>query len=128
MFFGTCRPQRARARCVYPDDGGGVGREQFATGASSLGTYCQVKWPSSEVTPSLLGSDRPAFASTIQPYVRHSHYEWTNPNGLIVKTGVTTGPLVEVFGSLTSGDQIAARGMTNCGLEPKWCKGDKISS
>ena len=37
--------------------------------------------------------------------VRNGKTEWVD-----VKTGVTSGPLVEVFGDLKAGDDVAARG------------------
>ncbi len=37
--------------------------------------------------------------------VRNGKTEWVD-----VKTGLTSGPLVEVFGDLQAGDEIAARG------------------
>jgi hypothetical protein len=37
--------------------------------------------------------------------VRDGKTEWVD-----VRTGLTTGPLVEVFGALQAGDQIAGRG------------------
>ena len=37
--------------------------------------------------------------------VRGGRTEWVD-----VKTGLTSGPLVEVFGDLTAGDEVAARG------------------
>jgi membrane fusion protein (multidrug efflux system) len=77
-------------------------------GRLAPGTYCQVKWPVRRSGPSLLvptGSVANTTGRTFVIRVTNGHTEWVD-----VKTGVTAGPLVEVFGSLKPGDQIAARG------------------
>jgi membrane fusion protein, multidrug efflux system len=72
------------------------------------GTFCQVKWPVRRTTPSLLvpnGSVASTTGRTFVIRVRRGRTEWVD-----VKTGLTSGPLVEVFGDLMAGDEIAARG------------------
>jgi multidrug efflux pump subunit AcrA (membrane-fusion protein) len=107
MFFGTV------ARSAHALD---VSTRTMAVeldvnnrdGRLAPGTYCQVKWPVKRSKPSLLvptGSVASTTSRTFVIRITNGQTEWVD-----VKTGVTTGPLVEVFGSLTSGDQIAARG------------------
>ena len=77
-------------------------------GRLAPGTFCQVKWPVRRTAPSLLvpsGSVASTTGRTFVIRVRDGRTEWVD-----VKTGLTSGPLVEVFGDLKAGDQIAARG------------------
>lgn len=72
------------------------------------GTYCQVRWPLRRTGPSLLvptGSVASTTDRTFVVRVRNNRIEWID-----VKTGVASGPLVEVFGDLHAGDEVAARG------------------
>jgi multidrug efflux pump subunit AcrA (membrane-fusion protein) len=67
-----------------------------------------VKWPVKRSKPSLLvptGSVASTTGRTFVIRISNGQTEWVD-----VKTGVTTGPLVEVFGGLKPGDQIVARG------------------
>lgn len=79
-----------------------------ADGRLAPGTFCQVKWPVRRTAPSLLvptGSVASTTGRTFVIRVRNGRTEWID-----VKTGLTSGALVEVFGDLKAGDQIAARG------------------
>jgi membrane fusion protein, multidrug efflux system len=79
-----------------------------AAGLLAPGTFCQVKWPVRRAMPSLLvpnGSVASTTGRTFVIRVRSGRTEWVD-----VKTGLTSGPLVEVFGDLMPGDEIAARG------------------
>jgi membrane fusion protein, multidrug efflux system len=77
-------------------------------GRLAPGAFCQVKWPVRRTMPSLLvpnGSVASTTGRTFVIRVRSGRTEWVD-----VKTGLTSGPLVEVFGDLMPGDEIAARG------------------
>jgi RND family efflux transporter MFP subunit len=77
-------------------------------GRLAPGTFCQVQWPVRRTGPSLLvpsGSVANTTGRTFVVRVRNGRTEWVD-----VKTGLGSGPLVEVFGDLRSGDEIAARG------------------
>jgi membrane fusion protein (multidrug efflux system) len=77
-------------------------------GRLAPGTYCQVKWPVRRSGPSLLvptGSVANTTGRTFVVRITNGHTEWVD-----VKTGMTAGPLVEVFGNLKPGEPIAARG------------------
>jgi membrane fusion protein (multidrug efflux system) len=79
-----------------------------ADGRLAPGTFCQVKWSVRRTGPSLLvpnGSVASTTGRTFVIRVRGGRTEWVD-----VKTGLTSGPLVEVFGDLKAGDEIAARG------------------
>jgi membrane fusion protein (multidrug efflux system) len=79
-----------------------------ADGQLAPGTFCQVKWPVRRTAPSLLvpnGSIASTTGRTFVIRVRGGRTEWVD-----VKTGLTSGPLLEVFGDLKPGDEIAARG------------------
>ena len=79
-----------------------------ADGRLAPGTFCQVKWPVRRSTPSLLvpnGSVATTTGRTFVIRVRDGRTEWID-----VKTGLASGPLVEVFGDLKPGDEIAAHG------------------
>jgi RND family efflux transporter MFP subunit len=77
-------------------------------GRLAPGTFCQVSWPVRRTAPSLLVPSGSVAATTGRTFVirvRNGRTEWVD-----VKTGLTSGPLVEVFGDLKPGDEIAARG------------------
>lgn len=72
------------------------------------GTFCQVRWPIRRSGLSLFvpsGSVATTTDRTFVVRIRGGKTEWVD-----VKTGLTSGPLVEVFGDLRAGDEIAGRG------------------
>jgi len=74
----------------------------------SPGTFCQVRWPVRRTSPSLLvprGSIASTTGRTFVIRVRGGRTEWVD-----VKTGLASGTLVEVFGDLRPGDEVASRG------------------
>lgn len=77
-------------------------------GRLTPGTFCQVRWPVSRSGSSLLVPSGSVASTTGRRFVvriRDGKTEWVD-----VKTGISSGPLVEVFGDLRAGDEIAARG------------------
>jgi membrane fusion protein, multidrug efflux system len=77
-------------------------------GRLAPGTFCQVRWPVRRSRPSLFvpsGSLASTTARTFVVRIRNGKTEWVD-----VKKGLTSGPLVEVFGELRAGDEIASRG------------------
>jgi membrane fusion protein (multidrug efflux system) len=72
------------------------------------GTFCEVSWPVRRaydtlfVPASALGSD---LERSFVIRVRNNRAEWVD-----VKTGATSGNLIEVFGDLKAGDEVAVRG------------------
>ena len=77
-------------------------------GRLAPGTFCQVRWPVRRSGPSLFvpsGSLASTTARTFVVRIRNGKTEWVD-----VKKGLTSGPLVEVFGELRAGDEIASRG------------------
>jgi hypothetical protein len=77
-------------------------------GRLAPGTFCQVLWPVRRSGPSLFvpsGSVASTTARTFVVRIRNGQTEWVD-----VKTGLTSGLLVEVFGDLRAGDEIASRG------------------
>jgi membrane fusion protein, multidrug efflux system len=77
-------------------------------GRLAPGTFCQVRWPIRRRAPSLFvpsGSVASTTDRTFVVRVRNGKAEWVN-----VRTGLTAGPLVEVFGDLHAGDEVARRG------------------
>ena len=81
---------------------------QNADGRLSPGTFCQVRWPVRRTGLSLFvpsGSVASTMDRTFVIRVRGGKAEWVD-----VKTGLTAGALVEVFGELKPGDEIAVRG------------------
>ena len=77
-------------------------------GRRAPGTFCQVRWPVRRSGPSLFVPSASVATTTDRTFViriRNGKTEWVD-----VKTGLTSGPLVEVFGDLRAGDEIAARG------------------
>jgi len=72
------------------------------------GTFCQVQWPVRRSAPSLFVPSTSIATTTDRTFVvriRDGKTEWVD-----VKTGLTSGSLVEVFGDLRVGDTIAERG------------------
>jgi RND family efflux transporter MFP subunit len=79
-----------------------------ADGRLAPGVYAQVKWPVRRAKPSLLVPSGSVAATTDRTFVvriRNGRTEWVD-----VRTGLASGALVEVFGDLHAGDQVAARG------------------
>ena len=79
-----------------------------ADGRLAPGTFCQVKWPVRRTALSLLvpnGSVASTTGRTFVIRIRNGRTEWVD-----VKAGLTSGPLVEVFGDLKAGDDIVVRG------------------
>lgn len=77
-------------------------------GRLAPGTFCQVQWPVRRGGSSLLvpsGSVATTTGRTFVIRVRGGRTEWVD-----VKTGLTSGSLVEAFGDLKAGDEIAVRG------------------
>jgi RND family efflux transporter MFP subunit len=77
-------------------------------GRLAPGTFCQVKWPVRRPGSSLFVPSGSVAATTDRTFVvriRNGKTEWVD-----VKTGLGSGPLVEVFGDLKAGDTVAARG------------------
>ena len=77
-------------------------------GRLAPGTFCQVRWPIRRSAPSLFVPSGSVASTTDRTFVvriRDGKIEWVD-----VKTGLTSGPLVEVFGDLHAGDEVAGRG------------------
>jgi RND family efflux transporter MFP subunit len=77
-------------------------------GRLAPGTFCQVKWPVHRPTPSLFAPSGSIGSTTDRTFVvrvRNGKTEWVD-----VRTGLASGALTEIFGELTPGDEIAARG------------------
>lgn len=77
-------------------------------GRLAPGAFCQVRWPVRRPGPSLFVPNASVGATTDRSFVirvRGGKTEWVD-----VRTGLTSGTLVEVFGDLRGGDEIAARG------------------
>jgi RND family efflux transporter MFP subunit len=90
-----------RAMAVELDVANGNGR-------LAPGTFCQVRWPVRRSGPSLFVPSTSVATTTDRVFVirvRDGKTEWID-----VKTGLTSGALVEVFGDLRAGDEIAGRG------------------
>jgi RND family efflux transporter MFP subunit len=76
-------------------------------GRLAAGTYCQVEWPVHRRTPSLFVPSASVTATTDRTFVirvTNGKTQWVD-----VKTGLTSGTMIEVFGALRPGDEIAAR-------------------
>jgi RND family efflux transporter MFP subunit len=72
------------------------------------GTFCQVQWPVHRPQPSLFvpaGSIASTTDRTFVVRIRNGKTEWVD-----VRTGLSSGPLTEVFGDLQPGDAVASRG------------------
>ena len=79
-----------------------------ADGRLAPGAFCQVRWPVRRSGPSLFVPSASVAATTDRTFViriRNGKTEWVD-----VKVGLTSGPLVEIFGDLKAGDEIAGRG------------------
>jgi membrane fusion protein (multidrug efflux system) len=77
-------------------------------GRLTSGTFCQVQWPVRRPEPSLFVQSASVAATTGRTFVvrvRNGRTEWIN-----VRTGLSSGALIEIFGDLQPGDQVAARG------------------
>jgi RND family efflux transporter MFP subunit len=77
-------------------------------GRLAAGTFCQVQWPVHRAAPSLFVPSASIASTTDRTFViriRNGKTAWVD-----VKTGLTSGPLIEVFGDLRVGDNVAARG------------------
>ena len=77
-------------------------------GRLAPGTFCQVRWPVRRSGPSLFVPSASVATTTDRTFViriRNGKTEWVD-----VKTGLTSGALVEVFGDLRAGDELAGRG------------------
>jgi RND family efflux transporter MFP subunit len=77
-------------------------------GRLTPGTFCQVKWPVRRPAPSLFVPSGSVAATTDRTFVvrvRDGKAEWVD-----VRTGLASGSLMEVFGDLQPGDQVAVRG------------------
>lgn len=79
-----------------------------ADGRLAPGTFCQIRWPLRRTAPSLFVPAASVASTTDRTFVvriRDGKIEWVD-----VTTGLTAGPLVEVFGDLRPGDEVAGRG------------------
>jgi membrane fusion protein (multidrug efflux system) len=77
-------------------------------GRLAPGSFCQVRWPVRRGGASLLVPTRSVASTSGRTFVirvRDGKADWVD-----VRTGLTSGPLVEVFGELRPGDEVAARG------------------
>ena len=77
-------------------------------GQLAPGTFATVAWPVRRPAPSLFVPTTSVASTTDRTFVirvRSGKTEW-----VAVRTGLTSGPLVEVFGELEGGDEIAGRG------------------
>jgi RND family efflux transporter MFP subunit len=78
-----------------------------SNGRLAPGTFCQVRWPIHRSSPSLFVPATSVATTTDRTFViriRDRKTEWVD-----VKTGLTSGPQVEVFGELHAGDDIVGR-------------------
>ncbi len=72
------------------------------------GTFSQVQWPVRRSGPSLFVPSTSLGSTTDRTFVirvRDGKTEWVD-----IRTGLTSGALVEVFGDLKAGDEVAERG------------------
>ena len=79
-----------------------------ADGRLAPGAFCQVRWPIRRPAPSLFVPAGAIANTTDRAFVirvKNGHTEWVD-----VKSGISAGGLVEVFGDLHPGDEIAVRG------------------
>jgi membrane fusion protein, multidrug efflux system len=77
-------------------------------GRLAPGTFCQVRWAIRRPAPSLFVPSASVATTTDRTFViriRGGKTEWVD-----VRTGLTSGALMEVFGDLQAGDEIAGRG------------------
>ena len=78
-----------------------------ADGRLAPGAFCQVRWPVRRTGPSLFVPTASVASTTDRTFVvrvRGGKTEWID-----VSTGLTAGPLIEVFGALAPGDEVAGR-------------------
>lgn len=78
-----------------------------ADGRLTPGAFCQVRWPVRRTGSSLFVPTASVASTTDRTFVvrvRGGKTEWVD-----VTTGLTAGPLVEVFGDLKPGDEVAGR-------------------
>ena len=79
-----------------------------ADGRLAPGTFCQVQWPVRRSGPSLFVPSTSVTSTTDRTFViriRDGRTEWVD-----IRTGLTSGPLVEIFGDVKAGDEVAERG------------------
>ncbi|MGO9274685.1 MAG: efflux RND transporter periplasmic adaptor subunit [Terriglobia bacterium] len=79
-----------------------------ASGRLDPGTFCEVRWPVRRLSPTLFVPATAIATNLTRTFVvrvSNARTEWVD-----VKTGATTGNLIEVFGSLREGDEVAVRG------------------
>jgi RND family efflux transporter MFP subunit len=79
-----------------------------ADGRLAPGTFCQVQWPVRRTGASLFVPSTSVATTTDRTFVirvRNGKTEWVD-----VKTGLTEGALIEIFGDLRPGDEVARRG------------------
>ncbi|HUK91808.1 MAG TPA: efflux RND transporter periplasmic adaptor subunit [Blastocatellia bacterium] len=72
------------------------------------GTFCEVEWPVRRTYATLFVPVTAVGGNLERTFVlrvKNSHVEWID-----VKTGATSGDLIEVFGDLSEGDQVATKG------------------
>jgi membrane fusion protein, multidrug efflux system len=77
-------------------------------GRLAPGAYAQVKWRVRRTAASLFVPSGSVAATTDRSFVvrvRNGRTEWVD-----VKTGLSSGGLVEIFGDVRAGDQVAVRG------------------
>jgi len=77
-------------------------------GRLAAGTFCQVDWPVRRSSASLFVPSTSVASTTDRTFViriRDGRTEWID-----VRTGLTSDSLIEVFGGLRAGDEVAARG------------------
>jgi RND family efflux transporter MFP subunit len=77
-------------------------------GRLTPGAFCQVRWPVRRPAPSLFVPSGSVGSTTDRTFViriRNGRTEWVD-----VRTGLASGPLIEVFGDLQPGDIVAIRG------------------
>ena len=77
-------------------------------GRLAPGTFCQVRWPVRRPGPSLFVPSTSVGSTTGRTFVirvRGGKTDWVD-----VRTGLTSGSFVEVFGELKAGDEVAVRG------------------
>jgi RND family efflux transporter MFP subunit len=77
-------------------------------GRLAAGTFCQVRWPVRRSRPSLFVPASSVASTTDRTFVvriKGARAEWVD-----VKTGLTSGASIEVFGDLHAGDEVATRG------------------
>ena len=73
------------------------------------GTFCQVQWPVRRPTPTLFVPNGSVTSTTGRTFVC-TDSERASRMGDGYMTGLSSGPLIEIFGDLKKGDQVAARG------------------